>query len=52
MKIYNIYWNSKTKEATTKNEEEGELVQGDLTTLLSNIISSSFLACFEQFKKL
>jgi hypothetical protein len=23
-----------------------------LTTLLSNIISSSFLACFEQFKKL
>jgi hypothetical protein len=29
MKIYNIYWNSKTKEATTKNEEEGELVQGE-----------------------
>ncbi len=55
MKIYNTSWNSKTKEATTKNEEEDELAQGEkniLTTLLSNIISSSFLACFEQFKKL
>jgi len=31
MKIYNTSWNSKTKEATTKNEEEDELVQGEKT---------------------
>jgi hypothetical protein len=29
MKIYNTSWNFKTKEATTKNEEEDELVQGE-----------------------
>jgi hypothetical protein len=29
MKIYNTSWNSKTQEATTKNEEEDELVQGE-----------------------
>jgi hypothetical protein len=29
MKIYNTSWNSKTKEATTKNEEEHEFVQGE-----------------------
>jgi hypothetical protein len=28
MKIYNISWNSKNKETTTKEEEEDELVQG------------------------
>ncbi len=55
MKIYNTSWNSKSKQATTKNEEKDELVQGEkkhFDTLFSNIISSSFLACFEQFKKL
>jgi hypothetical protein len=29
VKIYNISWNSENKGATTKKEEEDELVQGD-----------------------
>ncbi len=37
-------------------EEEDELVQGEekniSTSLLSNLMSPSFLSCFEQFKKL
>jgi hypothetical protein len=43
------------KQNNNKKEEENELVQGEkkiLTSLLSNLMSSSFLACFEQLKKL
>jgi hypothetical protein len=29
VKIYNISWNSKNKGATTKKQEEDELVQGE-----------------------
>jgi len=56
MKIYNIFLYLQKKNNNNKKEEDNELVQGKekniLTFLLSNLMSSSFLACFEQFKKL
>jgi hypothetical protein len=46
MKIYNIFWNSKNKEATTKKEEEDELVQGERKTFGPPYFQISYLLHF------
>jgi hypothetical protein len=46
MKIYNISWNSKNKEATTKKEEEDELVRGQKKTFGPPYFQISYLFHF------
>jgi hypothetical protein len=46
VKIYNIVWNSKNKGATTKKQEEDELVQGKkkhLDRLQISYLAHSFI---------